>query len=683
MARDGALLAFDRATGMNALIRGPSTRRLRATAPRVVMFGLTNACNLRCGFCSRDAGAANRWDETSAFEILAGLGARGVLEVAFGGGEPLVFRGFDALVARLRRETTLAVHLTTNGVLLDEARLARLRPHLGEVRVSIYDDNPWPARIASLAALEGDFGANVLVTPDRVAALPGLLARLEQLGCPDVALLRYVGPDASLALDDTDLARVAAIARATSMRVRASVCFGESLGLPTLAMETRGDCGAGRDFVVVTSDRTLRACSFAGAARSIETADDVLDAWRAERDRLGAPVSLHGCARVPSSPIELTPDGVRVWRAFSGNNSGDCFLVGKFERSEQATAFVEELREGFAAGQRTSEAWRARFAEAGIPEGPGSHMPETLEAFGPTVIAHTSSAIDDDFPELRALAWKRRGRAIANGVHVHTPLHLFSAIALDDLAALEALEVTAAVDDLGAFLRHGDVLFGVCALNHMWLERSLEPVRAAVAQGGVVSAELVAHDSPPPLAHALAARAPDPDVEWLAAQYDDPERAATFARGFGSDAAVAGGLALVRARSVRARHGFHASRWRGLATVIAGDEVALELELSVWRMKRGKRVDLPIDREALEAELRVALRPDATLEAPATEHWRAVHATIRTKAPLRVLPRLAELAAARGLELRIEARSPRPVEHAIARLHVDVDALRRERRGPR
>lgn len=68
--RDGALLLFDRRDGTNVLVRSPSTRQLRARAPRTVMFAPTNACNLRCDFCSRDASAPSRWDEASAFELL-------------------------------------------------------------------------------------------------------------------------------------------------------------------------------------------------------------------------------------------------------------------------------------------------------------------------------------------------------------------------------------------------------------------------------------------------------------------------------------------------------------------------------------------------------------------------------------------------------------------------------------
>src|SRR5262245_11177603 len=107
---DGALLLFDRASGTNALCDGPETAHLRQRAPRVVQFGITNACNLACAFCSRDQEAASDWTPEEAFRVLAELAACGVLEVAFGGGEPWAFPGFAELVCRLHDETPLAVN---------------------------------------------------------------------------------------------------------------------------------------------------------------------------------------------------------------------------------------------------------------------------------------------------------------------------------------------------------------------------------------------------------------------------------------------------------------------------------------------------------------------------------------------------------------------------------------------
>ena len=87
---DGALLWFQPATGLSVRVDGPETRALRRRAPRLVLFGITNKCNLACGFCSRDQAAASAWTADSAHDVLAGLAQRGrkiqqILESPVGG----------------------------------------------------------------------------------------------------------------------------------------------------------------------------------------------------------------------------------------------------------------------------------------------------------------------------------------------------------------------------------------------------------------------------------------------------------------------------------------------------------------------------------------------------------------------------------------------------------------------
>lgn len=47
---DGAALWFHPATGTNVRVDAPTTSHLRRRVPRVVMFGITNACNLTCSY---------------------------------------------------------------------------------------------------------------------------------------------------------------------------------------------------------------------------------------------------------------------------------------------------------------------------------------------------------------------------------------------------------------------------------------------------------------------------------------------------------------------------------------------------------------------------------------------------------------------------------------------------------
>lgn len=319
-ALDGALLLFDRDTGLNVLCDGPETAHLRQVAPRVVQLGITNRCNLACSFCSRDLAAPSTWTAEDAFGLLRGLAARGVLEVAFGGGEPWLFPRFDELLVRLHEETPLAASVTTNGLALGRTRLRRLRGRYGQIRLSLYGDNGWREKVALLADEGARFGVNLLVDPGSLPTLEDTVFDVVAAGGRDVLLLGYNGRDAGMHLPITampELARrVGALARALQGRavVKLDVCWGSRLAdVPRLL--PRGDCGAGRDFVVITSDRTLMPCSFHTTALPFRDADDVLRLWSHARGRLAAASPIPGCARTPGFGLATSTGLVTLRRA--------------------------------------------------------------------------------------------------------------------------------------------------------------------------------------------------------------------------------------------------------------------------------------------------------------------------------------------------------------------------------
>ncbi len=307
---DGALLLFDRNSGLNALCDGPETVDLRQVAPRVVQFGITNRCNLACTFCSRDLTAQSGWTIDSAVKILSDLAEAGVLEVAFGGGEPWIFPGFEELVCRLYDETPLAVNFTTNGLAMTPARLAPIRGRYGQLRLSLYENNEWRRQVAELAETQSRFGINYLVTPERLPELEYTVLELTALGCRDILLLSYNGHDSDMHIDveaSQNLAdRVALLAEALSgkCQIKLDVCWGNRMeSVPRLF--NRQDCGAGRDFIVLTSDGQLQPCSFHDFVIPVKTANDVMLAWRSRQYELGRASSLPGCARTPNFGFRL------------------------------------------------------------------------------------------------------------------------------------------------------------------------------------------------------------------------------------------------------------------------------------------------------------------------------------------------------------------------------------------
>lgn len=686
---DGAMLWFHPRLGLNLRWDAPATHKLRRVAPRVVLFAITNRCNLACDFCSRDPAAPSTWTVESAFQTLADFAQAGVLEVAFGGGEPLAFRGFDALIERLGRDTPLALHLTTNGELLTPDRAARLAPHLGEVRLSVYPQGSWAERIALLVRSGVVVGANLLATPATVPALPAVLRRLADLGCHDAAILRYVGHDPALHLDAQQESELSQIILQSPLRVRVSACFGSRLhALPLLFPGVDGDCGAGRDFLVVTSDKRLKACSFQDTTVPFTTVADALVAYATQRPILDAAAGRPGCARPLPRAASLSA-GLRLWRGFSGNNSSDCILVGRFGQPEAAEAFLAQLLPGYQPGRRTPQSWLELFSAQGLAASE-CYPPDNMVTLGRSLLLHTDSSLTDDFVPLRALLWRRGGRSVCNGVFGRSEVRLLAGIKLPNQAALptgDALLRSAGLEPLGA---QGTTLFssvrvaGPSGCKYA-LDTCVDQVRkVATSLGGRTAGELVDWDDTP--AARLLRRPSKHAAEWLWVSFKEPAAAAAFVHDLGSrpagpaaespaEPAVLGGCVLVRSRRVGPRLGWMAARRGGVALLLQGPQLRIRFQLQKEQPPDGSSSGDAAER------LRTTLRAFLAGQETAMEVGRAdgywTRGSIVSSAPDAALAALGKAAQVERVELawlRVEAAEP--LVQSLARISRELSGQR-------
>jgi len=187
-----------------------------ATGPLVDTFGrvhddlrisVTDRCNLRCTYCMPERGmtflpgaSLLSFDEiVRVASVARGLGV-GAVRVT--GGEPLVRRGLDHLVGRLRDLGFADLSLTTNGMLL-----TRLLPALvaaGLTRVNVSCDSLRPQRFATIRR-RGDL-ATVLASMDAA----------EASGLPPVK----VNVVLACGTNDDEILEFAAFARETGRVVR-------------------------------------------------------------------------------------------------------------------------------------------------------------------------------------------------------------------------------------------------------------------------------------------------------------------------------------------------------------------------------------------------------------------------------------------------------------------------------
>ncbi len=694
---DGALLFFQPATGRSLRVENERTLGLRRQAPRVAMFGITNRCNLRCEFCSRDTGRPNVWTVETAAGALRGLAAAGTLEVAFGGGEPFTFRGFFELLSELYRTTRLALHVTTNGTLLDARSFAPFRGLLGQVRVSIYDDARWLVGARTLSDAGQLWGANLLVDEAICSSLPALLAELAALGCHDVSLLSYVGANPSLQLSVAGRARLAAIISDAPLPCRLSVCFGDGVPVPRLfaGMDDTGDCGAGYDFLSITSDQQVQSCSFQNTSLPARTAEEILAIWRGRQAYLERATPRHGCAR--TLPLCRTRGArgevkrLALWRAFSGNNSGECILVGKFESSAGAQRYLAELQPGWTPDGLYSSEWQALFENEGLvltSERESGEIygqsPRALVAIGKSVLALSSDA-GDAFPELRALTWKRAGFVAPGGIHLHESPALLAAIRGSDSADAAKLVVDAALPTGCKSYLHGDVAFVLIPRATSEVDGGL-PQRVELlkqlAGRRPVGAELVLEEEFSE-ADFLSAKqrlgAELPQVPRLMVSFHGGEataHAARFAESLNeADAQAAAGCVLIEGLQRRKRVAVLALR-QG-ASVAALDGRELEVQGSFWFLEpprqKGEKKRQPrvIDIERLKRELSDSLGQPVHVEGGPNFRGGVV-ARLTTNDPARALASLVAAAARMGTQINPWLRGLEPYGFLLRRLLADL-----------
>lgn len=305
---DGKLLRFDRNTGINQLIESDATADLVQRAPRFLHVALTNECNKACHFCYRPLEAESLWCFDDLLELARWAADWGVLELTFGGGEPLVFPRFAELLRAIWDETPICPSFTTNGVLLSAELLRELRGCYGQLQLSVYADEEPEQKIALLVAERARFGLNVLVTPRRLRTLEVDLYRWQALGAHDVLLLSYKGDDDEMHLSPRQDAMLAASVRRLRQRYgprlafKVDVCWRERLaGLPQLL--DAGDCDAADQFLSISSDRRVAPCSFHHQRVSFERFEEIpaiYQRFRRERPR----AAKQGCGRKQAPSAE-------------------------------------------------------------------------------------------------------------------------------------------------------------------------------------------------------------------------------------------------------------------------------------------------------------------------------------------------------------------------------------------
>jgi len=257
--------------------------------PYTLIAELTYRCPLHCPYCSNPTDMRDGAGELGTHEwasVFAEAEQLGVMQLHLTGGEPLVRRDLETLVANARA-LDLYVNLITSGVPLARSRLQALRDAgLDAVQVSFQDTRAdlsdrvarYPSFVHKLevAAWVKQLGLpltlNIVLHRDNLPRVSEAIALAERLGADrlELANTQYLGwalPNRE-ALMPTREAIDAARAVAAGAKARLEGTMEVVFVLPDLYADRPRACmdGWGRRFLHVTPDGSVLPCH---AARSI------------------------------------------------------------------------------------------------------------------------------------------------------------------------------------------------------------------------------------------------------------------------------------------------------------------------------------------------------------------------------------------------------------------------------
>ncbi|MCX6804052.1 MAG: radical SAM protein [Candidatus Diapherotrites archaeon] len=103
-------------------------------------FQIIDKCNYKCEFCCVDPVEEDLLILNKSKKIINALAKNGLKRLSITGGEPLLYPRLVELLKHIKSKK-IKITLATNGSLLSKKLFEEIRPHIDNIRFSIYGDN--------------------------------------------------------------------------------------------------------------------------------------------------------------------------------------------------------------------------------------------------------------------------------------------------------------------------------------------------------------------------------------------------------------------------------------------------------------------------------------------------------------------------------------------------------------
>ncbi len=277
---------YDRVSGYHVLLdEQPVPRELWSPAPSLVSIAVTNVCDLACEFCYAPK-STHHLASDDLLRWCKELDALGTLEVAFGGGEPTLYRELPELCAAIWQETGLGISITTHGHHLTPDLIDRLRGNVSIIRISV--DAPEPAYSAirgrplsrverNVEAIDGQIsvGVNTVVNGATLEHLDELAPLVKRWQATDWLLLPEIR-GGRFTLTSDEWTRLSDWLTANVGHFPLNVTYDAR---PHLRCPFLFDEEPDQDYVHISADGYLRLCSYerGGVPLKGKALNDALD----------------------------------------------------------------------------------------------------------------------------------------------------------------------------------------------------------------------------------------------------------------------------------------------------------------------------------------------------------------------------------------------------------------------
>jgi len=277
---------YDRATGLHVLLdECPLPADDCDEAPAIISIALTNACDLTCDFCYAPK-TAHRLSADDVVRWCEELASCGALEVAFGGGEPTVYRDLAHVCRAIWSNTDLGISITTHGHHLTDELIDSLEGSVSIIRVSIDAPEPYYSLIRGrslndlirkLNRMTGriPLGINTVINRTTLMHLDELLPLVKELDAVDWLVLPEIR-SSQFALSETEWQMLDdwITMRRTEVELRVTTQATSHLKGPFL-FESRAE-----DYAHISADGYIRRCSYETGGIAVRGNTTVMEAIR-------------------------------------------------------------------------------------------------------------------------------------------------------------------------------------------------------------------------------------------------------------------------------------------------------------------------------------------------------------------------------------------------------------------